>query len=468
VQLLNPDDRMVRQSFALPVRVENPADYLRVDEVVFVPASGQLPNRLRVRVAPERQLVGPPCPVVLGVRVVGENPDDPPLVIPDGKLSGIIPAGPLPTDGGALTLYAENVRFPAAAGATVVVTITADGVARAFTYTAFLPALGQTVRLAPFTAPRVKVRAPAFATGLDPLPVRVEVDNPPPGAALELRLGPPGGDAADVSFTIDPAKAGAATLKFDPKGDAFQLRGVLADPEARLPVGLLVGVRGLTADLLDRGDDVAATDTAAVTFDNTPPRNIRLLGLPPQLPKGQKVLVRAASDPTISGVARVQFFLGAPVKGEPPASAALVKGEPAAGLNEWRAVLDPGPLTGPVVVGVLFVTNAGQRAVGTAEVEFVDPAELAKPKPGAITGRVLEQRLPQGGREVFLYDDKKAAKAKATSKPDGSFEFKDLPPGRYSLYTQNEVSNTEATADVDVAPGETAPADLTLLLRAPR
>src|SRR5439155_13012908 len=117
--------------------------------------------------------VGPPCPVTLSVRLIGEESDGPVIVIPDGKLSGTIPAGPLPPDGGALTLYAENLRFPAAAGATVVVTVSADGVERAFTFTAFLPALGQTVRLAPVTDPRVRVRAPAFATGLDPLPVTV-------------------------------------------------------------------------------------------------------------------------------------------------------------------------------------------------------------------------------------------------------------------------------------------------------
>ena len=41
-----------------------------------------------------------------------------------------------------------------------------------------------------------------------------------------------------------------------------------------------------------------------------------------------------------------------------------------------------------------FVTKAGLSAIETAEVELVDPAELNRPKPGAVTGKLVELAEP--------------------------------------------------------------------------
>jgi hypothetical protein len=98
-------------------------------------------------------------------------------------------------------------------------------------------------------------------------------------------------------------------------------------------------------------------------------------------------------------------------------------------------------------------------------VELLDPAELNKPEPGKIAGKVVELRLTQKGREVFLYDDKGNVKDKKVSKEDGTFAFPDLVPGRYYLFTQNDYAKTEAKSEVEVKPGETANATLELLLK---
>ena len=120
---------------------------------------------------------------------------------------------------------------------------------------------------------------------------------------------------------------------------------------------------------------------------------------------------------------------------------------------------------GVVTVGVQFTTKAGLSKIETQEIELLDPMELNKPVPGNIAGKVIEGRLPQAGLTVFLYDDKGNAKAKTTTKNDGAFDFKDLVPGPYYLFSEKETTNRHIKQEVTVKPGETLNVTLELVLK---
>jgi hypothetical protein len=468
LELLNPADREeVQQTIRVPVVVANPADYLRVTDPVFLPAAGAKPNRLSVTVVPGDIPPGGECTVRLGFldRRRGEEKRLPGLVVRDGNL-----VGPVSRGGPPLTLYAENLALPGPGGTEVWVAVSADGVDRVLTYTATLPSLGETVRLAPVGKPMVRLKVVPVATGTAPLPVTLEVDNAPPGATLELLVGTAKDKdspvSADLTLPIPTAKDVAARLKFDPKGETFLFTGSIRDHEPKLPVELLVGKRVLEARLLDRDRKELASSREDVVFDGSPPRNVRFLDLPPKARKDQPLAVRAACDPTISGLKEVKFFLGKPQGDAPPQNPPPVAGKLFdEKTNEWRASIPVEGQKGVVTVGVQFVTSAGMSKIETQDVELVDAADLNKPEPGKIAGKVIELRLPQKGREVFLYDDKGNAKDKTVTKDDGTFAFPDLAPGKYYLFTRNEYAGTQAKAEIDLKPGGLATPTLELLLK---
>jgi hypothetical protein len=462
LQLFDPSDReTVRQTIRLPISVIPPTDYLRVADAVFKPAAGSRSNRLSATVVPGDIPPGGPCNVRLGF----PNDRNPGLLVRDGSLTA-----PLARGGPPVSLYADNLALPGVAGTDVWVTIAADGMERAATYSASLPTLGETVRLTPIGTPMVRVKVEPFATGTEPLPVTLEVDNPPPEAALEFLVGTALDDNAaivpDLTLPIRTAKDVAARVKFDAKGETLLLSGSIKDHAPKLPVELLVGKRVLEVRLLDRAGQRVATHRAKVTFDGTPPRNVHFTDLAPKARKDQPLLVRATCDPIISGIKEVKFFIGQPQKNALPASPAPIVGKLFdERTNEWRATLPVDGQKGIITVGVQFTSLAGLSQIEVQEVELLDPAEFYKPEPGQIAGKLVEGRLPQPALTVFLYDDKGNAKAKTQTKPDGTFEFKDLLPGSYYLFSEKESTNRQIKQEVVVKAGETLPVTLELLLK---
>ena len=462
LQIFDQADRdTVRQTIRLPVAVSNPADYLRVTDPIFKPASGARSNRLSATIIPGDVPPGGPCQVHLSF-----PPDrNRGLIIRDGSLMGAVARGGPP-----LTLYADHLELPRLSGTPVSVTISADGMERVLTYSGSLLSTGETVRLTPLITPRVEVKVEHIATGTKPLPVTLEVDNAPPGATLEFVIGtekdPNSPVEADLTLPIPTAKAIAARVKFDPKGDTLLLAGSIKDHEPQLPVELLVGKRVLEARLLDRDRRRLAWDRQEVIFDGTPPQNVHFTDLPPKVRKDQPLAVRAVCDPTISGIKDVKFFLGTPDKNELPKNPPPIAGKLFdADTNEYRAIIPVDGQKGVATVGVQFTTRAGLSKIETQDVELLDPMELNKPVPGNIAGKLIEGKLAQPGLVVFLYDDKGNAKAKTTSKDDGSFEFKDVLPGAYYLFSEKETTNRHIKKEIAVKAGETLQVTLELLLK---
>ncbi len=458
-EVLEGEGRKVVQRFAVPVEVADPARYLAVTDVVFRPAAGGRPNALSVRVVPDVPLADPACPVEMGFPADRNRGL---LPVRDGKLKADLPPGGTP-----LTLYAQNLAAAGVAAQPVLVTLMADGVERAFTFAGTLPTDGETVRLAPVTAPLVRLRAAEFATGTEPLPVRVEVDNAPEGATLDVRLG----ENKDDRFVVDSERVlptakreGAAASLKSPDG-AVVLQGTLGDWDVKLPVDFLVGVRDLEARLKDAAGTVVAEARVRVVFDNAPPANVQFLALAPKARKDQPLAVRATCDPTISGLKSVRFFLGRPVKNAPPSGATPVPGQLAdERANVWAGAIPVPPAAGPVTVTAEFTTKAGNKGFESQDVELVDPADFNKPEPGSIAGKATDNSLAVGGLTVILLDDKGAEKARALTKPDGSYSFPDLVPGKYRLYAERETTNRKADETVDLKAGEAKKLDLVLLL----
>ena len=460
LELLDPADKEnVLQTFAIPVAVTNPASYLRVSDAVFTPGGDGRLNRLSVTVVPGNIPGAAVCPV----KMVFPPEFNRGLLVRDGSQAGSVTAAGKP-----VTLYTENLAFPSPVGASATITVSADGVDRVFTYTAMLPTLGETVRLQPVTNPRVRVNTVAFASGTVPLPVTLEVDNPPEGAKLELLVGTAKDDAlpvvADLTLPIATARAKVVKMRFDPKGEAFELSGLLMDHKPVLPVEKLTGRRAIEARLLAPDGELIAKHRVYVVFDGNPPPDVAFLDLPPRAAKGQPLGVKATCGPTVSGIKKVEFFVGKPNKDELPASPTPVPGMQF-GASEWRATLQMPDTKGIVVLGVRFTTAAGLSTIATQEIELLDAAELNKPAPGKIAGRLVENRIVQSAATVFLYDAKGNPLAKTTTKPDGTFEFKDLPPGAYYLYSEKESTNRLVKELVEVKAGETTAKELSLLLK---
>lgn len=459
LELLDPADKeSILQTFVLPVAVADPASYLRVSDAVFSPGGDGRRNQLSMTVVPGDIPSSAACPV----KMMFPPEFNRGLVVRDGSQAGSVVNAGKP-----VKLYTENIAFPSPVGAKVTVTLSADGVERVFTYSAALPTLGETVRLQSVTNPQVRVNAVEYAPGNVPLPVTLEVDNPPTGAKLELLVGTAKDNAspvsADLTLPIPTARARVVKFRFDPKGETFELAGSLVDHKPVLPVELLTGKRALEARLLTANGELVAKDRVYVVFDGNTPTDVHFLDLPPRAAKGQPLAVRATCAPTVSGIKEVKFFVGKPNKSELPASPAPVPGVGEGG--DWRATLQMPDTKGIVTVGVKFTTYAGLSTIETQEIDLADAAELNRPAPGAIAGKLTENRIVQPGATVFLYDAKGNPLAKATTKDDGTFAFKDLPPGSYYLFSEKITTNRQVKDQVDVKPGETTAKELELYLK---
>lgn len=456
-EVLEAEGRKLVQKIEVPVTLLDPSRYLTVTDVSYRPAVGGRLNALSVRLRPESPLGPPPCPV----EMIFPAAANPALMVRDGKLKG-----PLPTDGQPLRLYAEGLTVGGAPPSKLFLTLTTDGSERAFTFAGTLPSEGESMRLAPVTEPMVRVRAAEFASGIKPLPVRVEVDNAPEDSRLELKLGTMVEDrfVADATKTIATPRERTTSVALKAPEGVLLLKGVLRDWATTLPVDYLVGVRDLEVSLVDETGKVLAMDRTKVTFDSVPPTNIEFLSLPPRVAKEKPLTVRATSDKPVSGMKEVKFFVGKPVKGEAPPNTPTVAGkliDPRG--NVWEAVLPSPTVEGPITFSALFTSRAGLTGVGSQDAESLPEAEANKPEPATITGKLVEGRLAQGGITVVLLDAK-GEKGRVKTKPDGSFQFSDVAPGKYKLHAEKESTNRKADADVDVKAGETKNVALELFL----
>ena len=103
------------------------------------------------------------------------------------------------------------------------------------------------------------------------------------------------------------------------------------------------------------------------------------------------------------------------------------------------------------------ITYAGLSSMGPVRTNNEDNLEFWQPN--------TPEEWRNRGAVVILADEKYVQKAKTTTKPDGTFAFKDLLPATYFLFSEKEATGRQAKVEIAVKPGETANATLELLLK---
>ena len=200
-----------------------------------------------------------------------------------------------------------------------------------------------------------------------------------------------------------------------------------------------------------------------ISFDDTPPRDARFGNL------GKAVRNRAStwprSRPTRSRGSRGPCSFSA----SPPAA----DGKPAPGGRVVAATppaKDGDPYTGQLLlpdragriqIGVRFVNAVGLATDLTDEILVGDG-----PTTGDIKVKVVQgsDDRPQPAVTVQVLDEKKAATVKSGTADDkGEFTFKDLPPGKYVVFSNKPRDYAKAEKPVTVEVGKTV--DVTLSLK---
>jgi hypothetical protein len=465
------------------VRVVSPTDYVQVNAFdAYDPDTHTL--TFRVTAGPSFTFGGVPARVEL-VLLPGRIP----ALVPNQKHDGTY-AGFLKAPGDEVVLVARNLQLSDIEDRNGLVYITVDGYQRAFTYFTTFARSGRRRTPRRVTEPVLRLTPPAASQPVKTMPVLLETDNVPAGAILEL-----GFDRNNDREFL--ARQNEITLLSGDRRREFtyvfadggvKLRGFADDwvvdlnttdifgrRELRLRV---LGAPGATGDrpvvlvcnsrvpprhpswsgeaAQERLDAMFTEVRDWVLLDGDPPDNIRFVGFPPQLVRGDPLPVRAVGT-AASGIKRVAFYPGKPgPDGKPPAGVALVEGLLVNPLDPdadkvWAAKL-PVPTAAKATydVSVQFTSAVELTAGETVTIQLVDA-----PNWGTIEGTVTQGGRAQAGVPVLLRDTAGNPKDTTATDKDGKYVFTKVPPGAYRVVATKTADFTRGEAAVSVQAGET-------------
>lgn len=444
-----------RQVRDITVTVKQPSDYIEV------------PVRKFVRTATERsvtfglkgnaQFAGPPCPVELrfppqdGLRVEA---------LRDGVYRRNV-------EGDAeVRLRANDLPLVPGAKQTGTVYLTVDGIARAFVFKpkfgaetgpagADIDDLGTASAVRAVEVGKLQPSPRILTAPKEELSFRLEADNSPPGAKIELCLDKArNGQFEQPDEIVTRKSAREERVWLDPAGgeqegmlvstrvndwvvplDLRDLRGRLR-MQARLssPDGMGGWVEEATANYL-------------LVIDDTAPDPIKINPLPPKHVRGTPLRVEVfAADPE-SDVSRVVVFLGKPSpEGKLPEGPKVDALPPKLPGGPWVAML---PLAADVK-GEQTVGAQATNGVGLADLK-VQPIQLIEPEPpvttGTLSGVVKFSGKPQAGVLVILKNAKGEDQGAKKTDDKGAFKFEKLPPGVYKVVANKPDSFIGVTGD---------------------
>jgi hypothetical protein len=418
-------------------------------------------NQLAARLLAPAPLTGPACQAELVLPrsrlpgLVGQ---------PDGTFRGTVPPGGQP-----LTLFASNIQFAEGSPREGTVYINVDGYDRAFIFRTAFPLTGEPTTPQPDYRPALRLRAAPYARADANYKVTLEVDNAPAGATLELSLGRRDGGTFQPELTRTSPEARPRRVGFSPDGPggALLFTGSVEDWTVPLDARLILGPRLLRGRLLGRDGQEIRVAYLPVVLQNTAPEQVQFVNPPKLALKGAPLELQALGFDGGTGVKRVAFFVGKPVKDAVPPAAALTAAAAVPGSKGlWTAEVPlPPAQLGPTDLSVVVTNNAGLSAFATTTVNVV---EKLPPVLGQVRGTVTEGGRPQAGLEVVLRDVRAKTPQEGTftvkAGADGTYLFKDVPPGAYKLSTSKRIANRKAEAEVTVEAGKTAVVNLALLL----
>jgi hypothetical protein len=427
-------------------------------------------NRLTVELRALADFTGPACPVELVLR----TDRIPGLLRPprrDATYRRLLTA-PNQT----VQLTVENLPFAGNPRANGLVYVTVDGYERAFILETTFDLDRRQVFPERVTAEILNLDARRYAPPDSDYPVRLEVDNTETDIAVELGLDrdKDGRFAPDEVLLRRGHREQHVWLRPLSTGGSLEFNTAVRDWEIKPDTLGLYGERELRARLFDsaggiirvrtlQGDKNLEAVYARVTFDGTPPENVKFGSFPPKLLRGAPLTLTATGRDPESQIREVAFFLGKPTPDrKPPPNAELVPATAEGEEPVWTAKLPaPTDQKGTFDVSVQFVNNAGLHTIETVRIELVDPPPGGA-NTGSIAGTVLEGTIPQPDLEVTLWDAQRTLKGTTRTNAKGEFLFENVPPGAYTVYAVKASSQTRGTANVNVEGGKKASATVRL------
>jgi hypothetical protein len=445
----------------LDIKSQAPTDYAQATAAFS--GARDTNNELKITVTVTTPVAGGPVKAKLDLsRVPGLVPES----IKDGAFVAEVSA-----NGGQTVLVARNLRFTGEPKKGWIA-VNVDGYDRAFL---FETAFDGSTPLRPKADNVVTVVARRVAPPTEKFPVKIEVDQPTrpdtyidfgfdkSGSGLfESRI-LPGDRDRTVALRIGGTD-GAIVFNSGVKDWAFDLdaTGVLGKRKLR---ARLMTPKGPTPDPVN--DTELGVDQPEIVFDNSPP--IVKITAPLEHPRGTPLTVKITATDPESGVDRVLVFVG-----DPPAATVVgpVRGkvylaDPGKEAASFSAVLPMADIKGRAVVGVRAIDGAGLVTDTSAEVDLIDPASAggAKASTGKIKGVVGQgsPARPQGGKPVYLIDEKQTSVVKRTDTNDkGEFQFNDVAPGNYFVRSDKPTDYSTAKKSVTVEAGKTSEVALDL------
>jgi hypothetical protein len=429
----------------------NPATYARITSLDYNPKTERLTVRLRQRAS----IAGPPVSAELNI----PPPDQGGATFRQGTLRGV-----LSPKGEELTLFAEGVRGDGPARFAVGV----DGWARAFPFRATLTARGGAALPEPLPEPAIRLQTGPFGVAGPDFRVPIEVDNAPPGVAVEVAIGRISGGSFREEVNIRREQGRESRIGFALQGKMLEFETQLRDWTIPLDTSRIRGPRTLRARLLSSGGRELARDERPITLGDEAPAGVRFIN-PPESAwnKAALPLVASGADPVV-GVKEVFFFVGKPVMDKLPEGVFKAVAQRRADGNYEAKLPLPADRKGPTDITVGMTNAVGLTAFASHNVDLRDE-DPAKTKPATIRGKITESDRPQSGIEIVLSDEKGEEKARVKSDDDGNYVFADVPPGKYRLSATKSRTSRKAAYPRDkptfeVMPGAMLSIDLVLFL----
>jgi hypothetical protein len=448
---------------AIKLQTYQPRAYL---DAKFRPAEGENGNRLVVEVSPRETdprflALEPPCHVEL-IPNLARYYD--PLSLGKRRIwSGNVL---LEDKSESLLIAAEEVDFRPDARRSMV-SLSADGVGRAFLFEVTAAEPGAAPRLNPTSRENIlRINAPRFADPSKLVRMTFEADYvkaPADTKRLVLdvlaltdkegnkhysRLADFRGNRDMRWFLTGGGRQGGLQLQPDVKdwGQGVDLSGLHGKVTLRLR---LLDEKNKSMDVLDTDkeewkstpDGVSRT----ITLDDTPPA-VRFEKLPRPAVRTKPFVVEARGIDEESGIRDVVFFLGKiPGNAPVPPEAIARPGRQLKKDGPWTAELVvPSDARSPLDLSVRFTNNVGLYTTEVIPLEVADPppAGVKVAKKGSIAGVVVEGERPQKGLKVDLVDAAGKVLLSTNTAADGTYVFKDLLPGDYRVSSAKTTSNT--------------------------
>jgi hypothetical protein len=461
VRVIDASDKsLVLFTRTVEVAVASPREYVTVSSTLFDPAAprNQARNKLSVTLQTTAAVPGPDIPVE--------------LVLPLDRIPGLMSAkqgtyrGALKTGKGPaeLVLFAQGIELAPGAKREGDFLIHVDGYPRCFAFHTLFTRSGDPLTPRLDSEPAVRFAVPPFAGPSAKFAVTIEVDNAPEDARLEVALGrrQAGEFQADAARSFTGPRDQRIGFRLDGASGGLIFEGAATDWQVILDTSQIIGERLLQARLLDGEGRLLAQTVQPITFDDTPPEQVKFLQYPAKAKKGTKILVKAAGRDTESGIASAAFFLGAREDGKVPPKTTMIPAAPVdAKKSVWQAEVLLPEGKGPTPLTVEMTNRVGLKSYDTVRIELTD-ADPGTTGPSKIRGKIIFGQYAQPDVDVFLIDEKGKLKDKTKTNKDGVYEFQNVAPGLYRVYSIKRGSRRKGHKDVTVKPAETKEVNIDL------